>query len=273
MAFTLVGPSGFAIEFFLISPLRTELTLTGGTLALAIAFLSGVSMIFLPCGYPLLFTLTPLAARSAQRPWLRSLSFFALGIGGAMAGVGAMVAVLGGSFLDTLLVASPTARVPVAVGVYGGLGLLSIILASQSLGLLRLRIPGFADLVQYLLGRVAKADGAGRRMLAFGALYGGGMSAGCPVPVYWALLFWAAVSANPGFGAVLLGLHGLGYALPLFPVGWLARAGATRWLARAVREHGYTVESLVAAGLLTLGIFLVLVFGVSLPLRVFVFPF
>lgn len=143
-------------------------------------------------------------------------------------------------------------------------------MAARSLGFLgSLRIPGFDSLTQLLTGKVVSIGRGYKQMLSFGALYGGGMSAGCPVPVYWGLLFWAALVGNAGFGALLLGFHGLGYAAPLIPIGIMAHMGLGKWVLRAISKRGPMVESLMTGGLITFGVFLISLFAIMMPLAMF----
>ncbi len=97
-----------------------------------------------------------------------------------------------------------------------------------------------------------------RRMFAFGALYGGGMAAGCPVPYYWAILFWVAISGNPLFGALVLGVHGFGYTAPVLAIVVLSRMGIS--VIKSVPKSGERLQKLVSAGMLTTGVFLVAVY-------------
>ncbi|MFQ5998508.1 MAG: cytochrome c biogenesis CcdA family protein, partial [Candidatus Bathyarchaeia archaeon] len=270
LAFTGVMQRGFALEFLLVVPLREQIALSGVTLGVAVAFLAGVSMIALPCGYPLLFTLTPQSARMSSKHWLASLGFFAIGIGTAMAIVGIIVSLIGGLFLDTLLTANPIPRVSTAAVVYGAIGLIALLMAVRSLGFLgSFKIPGFDNLTQLLTGKVANIGRGYKQMLSFGALYGGGMSAGCPVPVYWGLLFWAALVGNVGFGALLLGVHGLGYVAPLIPIGILVHMGFGKWVQRGLSKRGPLVESMMTGGLIAFGVFMIMVFAVMVPLSTF----
>jgi cytochrome c biogenesis protein CcdA len=95
-------------------------------------------------------------------------------------------------------------------------------------------------------------------MFAFGALYGGGMAAGCPVPYYWAILFWVAITGNPVFGALVLGVHGFGYAAPVLGIVGLSRAGIS--VVKSAPRSGERLQELVSAGMLTAGVFLVSIY-------------
>jgi cytochrome c biogenesis protein CcdA len=182
-----------------------------------------------------------------------------------MAGVGIGVSLVGGLILNALLVASPALRLSVSALVYGSLGFFSVLLGLRGLGIMKysIPIPGFQTLSQLFSGKAIQLKGSRRRMLAYGALYGGGMAAACPVPVYWALLFWAALIGNPAFGALLLGLHGLGYVAPLIVIVLLMKVGLSN--VKSLVGKGHNLENLLAGGLITFGIFLIVIWVMAEP--------
>jgi cytochrome c biogenesis protein CcdA len=174
-----------------------------------------------------------------------------------MAIVGVLVSLLGRYALSTILEANLISRVALSALVYGGLGVIAILIGLRSLGLLSSlpSIPGLQPINQLFSARAENVQGFDRRMFAFGALYGGGMAAGCPVPLYWALLFWVAINANPIFGALVLGVHALGYAAPVLAIGVLSRMGIS--VIKSVPKRGERLQMFVSAGMLTTGVYLV----------------
>jgi cytochrome c biogenesis protein CcdA len=176
-----------------------------------------------------------------------------------MAIVGVLISLLGRFVLSTLLEADVLSRVALSALVYGGLGIISIFIGLRSLGVNSIPgIPGLQAVNQLFSTRAGNVQGFDRRMFAFGALYGGGMAAGCPVPTYWALLFWVAINANPIFGALVLGVHALGYAAPVLAVGILSRMGIS--VIKSVPKRGQRLQMLVSAGMLTAGVYLVVIY-------------
>jgi cytochrome c biogenesis protein CcdA len=83
----------------------------------------------------------------------------------------------------------------------------------------------------------------------------------CPKPLYVALLVYVAVAGNPAYGALALGMYGLGLAMSvavggliLLPTSRSARLN--RWLG-AREEAFHVVQGLVfaAAGAMAIGFF------------------
>ncbi len=256
-----LGPRGLALQVLILNPLQIDLSSGSLFLALVFAFVAGASMILTPCGYPLLFALTGASAKTTStRLWLHSLPPFSIGIIGAMAIVGVFISLLGRFVLSTILAANLLSRVALSAVVYGGLGIIAILIGLSSLGVLSSLpdIPGFRSITQLFSARAMGVQGFDRRMFAFGALYGGGMAAGCPVPYYWAILFYVAINGNPALGALVLGVHGFGYAAPVLAIVVLSRMGISS--IKSVPKSGERLQNFVSAGMLTAGVFLVAVY-------------
>ena len=225
--------------------------------AIGAAFLIGASMIVLPCGYPSVFAVPSILA---SRPGLRdrttlsilfvaasALPLAALGVGLAFGGD----AILG--LLDSM-----KARMGFAVVLYSLLGIIALAYALSEIGLFRL-----PSLTQRLRApEMPDEDRPYRRALVLGGTMGAGMGMGCPMPTYYILLGWVAASANPLYGAIVLGAYGLGRVLPAVGLGSLIVAGTER---RRV-SHGMTSfrerTSWITNGLLAAtGSYLVVLFG------------
>jgi len=257
LAASIIGPKGLALQFSILGPIQIDLSSGSLVLVLSFAFIAGASMILTPCGYPLLFALTGASAKINVGQWLRSFLPFCVGIFGAMALVGIFVSLAGRFVLSALLDASVISRVSLSAIVYGSLGIFAILIGLKSLGILNSLppVPGLQSVTQLFSVRAAGSQSFGRRMFAFGALYGGGMAAGCPVPSYWAILFWVALTGNPVFGALVMGVHALGYAAPVLGIGLLSRMGIS--VIKGVPRTGERLQRFVSAGILTTGAFLV----------------
>ena len=176
-----------------------------------------------------------------------ALPLAAVGVGLGFAGSGVL------SLLEPM-----SAKMSLAVGLYGGLGLLAIAYALSELGAFHL---------PSLFGRVTGPNLPGqdrpyRRALVLGGTFGGGLGIGCPMPTYYILLGWAAAAANPLYGAILLGVYGLGRVVPAVALGALIVAGMDR---RKV-SHGMTsfrerTSGLTNGVLAAMGSYLVVLFG------------
>lgn len=201
------------------------------SVGLVLAFVSGVTMIFTPCGMPLVFTLNSIAreGREAGRSWVPPFLLFTGGITLVMAVWGVVVGAAGRGVVSFL--ADPSRRFALTEVLYSLLGLLALLMALWEFGWVR-------------LPRLALPRGIPRRMaglrpfsrsFAMGAALGGGFGVGCPFPTYQAVLAWAALTGNPLYGAALLASNALGRAAPLLAAGALAYRGTdqraiSRWL-------------------------------------------
>lgn len=229
----------------------------GSLVAIGAAFVIGAAMIVLPCGYPSVFVV-PLILGSrkglAQRGVLSGL--FLLGSALPLAAVGVGLGFAGDGILD--LLSEKSARMSFAVGLYSALGLLAIVYALGELGAFHL---------PSLLGRITgpslpDQEKPYRRALVLGGTFGGGLGIGCPMPTYYILLGWAAAAANPLYGAILLGVYGLGRVVPAVALGGLIVAGMDR---RKV-SHGMTsfrekTSGLTNGVLVAMGSYLIVLFG------------
>ncbi len=229
----------------------------GSLVAIGAAFVIGATMIVLPCGYPSVFVMPSiLGSRKglSQRGVLSGL--FLLGSALPLAAVGVGLGFAGEGVLN--LLEPMSAKMSLSVGLYGGLGLLAIAYALSELGAFNL---------PSLFGRVTgpnlpDQEKPYRRALVLGGTFGGGLGIGCPMPTYYILLGWAAAAANPLYGAILLGVYGLGRVVPAVALGALIVAGMDR---RKV-SHGMTsfrerTSGLTNGVLAAMGSYLVVLFG------------
>lgn len=197
----------------------------------ALAFVSGVTMVFTPCGMPLIFGLNSMACegRERGRSWLPPFALFTVGVTAVMAVWGLVVGAAGHGIVSFL--ASPSNRFTVAEVLYGLLGLLALLMALWEFRWVRLPRLGGHRVMPEWVARLNPYP----RSLAMGAALGGGFGAGCPFPTYQAILAWAALVGNPLYGAAVLAANALGRAAPLFLIGGVAYGGTeeraiARWL-------------------------------------------
>ncbi len=229
----------------------------GALVSVGAAFVIGAAMIVLPCGYPSVFV-TPsiLGSRRglSQRAALGLL--FLAGSALPLAVVGVGLGFAGSGVLD--LLEPMSAKMSFAVALYSTLGLLAIAYALSELGVINL---------PSLLGRITgpdlpDQDRPYRRALVLGGTFGGGLGIGCPMPTYYVLLGWVVAAANPLYGAVLLGVYGLGRVVPAVAIGAFITAGVDR---RKV-SHGMTsfrerTSGLTNGVLAAMGSYLIVLFG------------
>ncbi len=232
------------------------------SVGVALSFVSGVTMIFTPCGLPLVFSLNSIASegKARRRSWVPPMGLFTLGIAVVMAVWGVVVALVGGGILDFL--AGSSGGLTVTEVLYVLLGGLALVMALWEFGWVRLpRVSGKRALPTSLTKL-----GPYPRSLAMGAGLGGGFGVGCPFPTYQAVLAFAAVIGNPLYGALLLAANALGRAAPLWVIGSLVYRGTdqravSHWLlgnsARAKLVNGTGLA--VFAGLM------IVLWGIAVP--------
>ncbi len=217
--------------------LRIQKTVVGTTdvtalaVGVALAFVSGVTMVFTPCGMPLILTLNTMAreGRDSGRSWVPPFLLFTVGITVVMAGWGAVVGLAGGGIVRFL--SDLSRRFTLTEILYSLLGVLALLMALWEFGWVRLPRIGRHRSIPMGIAKL----GAYPRSLAMGAALGGGFGVGCPFPTYQAVLAWAAVVGSPVYGAAALAANALGRAAPLWVIGALAYRGAeqraiSRWL-------------------------------------------
>lgn len=204
---------------------------TALSVGLALSFVSGMTMIFTPCGMPLIFGLNSMAreGKERRRSWVPPFALFTVGIAAVMAAWGAIIGLAGGGIVRFL--AEPSRLFTVTEVLYSILGVLALLMALWEFGWVRLPRLGGHRAMPTRLARLNPYP----RSLAMGAALGGGFGVGCPFPTYQAVLAWAAVVGNPFYGAAVLGANALGRAAPLYLVGWFAYRGTeqraiSRWL-------------------------------------------
>lgn len=239
---------------------RTSVTTLG--IGLVLSFVSGATMVFTPCGMPLIFTLNKLAAdgRERGRSWVGPFAAFTVGMVLVMAIWGAVIGGAGGAILDA--VAGEGRAMTTAVAVFSLFGVLALLMALWELGFVDLPRPmggrAFPDRLRHVRGYP--------RAFGIGAALGGGFGVGCPFPTYQAVLAYAALVGNPLLGAGLLAANGLGRAAPQWVIGGLVYRGeeqrrVSRWLVGNAHRARMINGTMLAA----LGAMLLVLWGGLIP--------
>ena len=236
----------------------------GAVIAFGAAFVIGATMIVLPCGFPAVFAMPSiLAARKGlhQRTTLSLIFIAASALPLAALGVGLSFggdAVLG--LLDTM-----KARNIFSVVLYSALGVMAIGYALSQLGVIHL--PSLTAKVKN--PEMPGQDKPYRRSLVLGSTMGAGLGMGCPMPTYYILLGWVAAAASPLYGALLLGLYGLGRVLPAVAIGALITGGMDRRkVSKTMTAFREKTDGLTNGFLTAMGSYLIVLFGVVLLARV-----
>ena len=193
------------------------------------SFVSGIMALVLPCTFPLLFVVIPLAL---GRGVLRSLAMiltFSLGVMTVMTLYGIVIGYageIGFSFLPY-----PVSTMLDWLYVFGGI--FAYALALGELGLIRLRMPAYVGAgPEFLRGKASIT-----KMFSLG-LFMGNIGVGFPSPAVPLLMMNAAVSGDPAYGGALFFAHAAGRVLPLLVLLTLATLGVNglSWLTKN-KEH------------------------------------
>ncbi|MCH7580756.1 MAG: hypothetical protein IIB22_10985 [Chloroflexi bacterium] len=229
----------------------------GSVVAIGAAFVIGASMIALPCGYPSVFVMPSILGSRKGLPQRAALSLLFLAASALpLAALGLGLGFGGEAILE--LLDEMSARMTLAVVLYSALGLVAISYALSELGLFHL---------PSLLGSVTGPSLPGedrpyRRAVVLGSTFGAGLGIGCPMPTYYIILGWAVAAANPLYGAILLGVYGLGRVLPAVGLGALIVAGTDRRkVSQGMTSFRQKTSELTNGILAAMGSYLIVLFG------------
>ena len=229
----------------------------GSIVAIGAAFVIGASMIALPCGYPSVFIMPSVLGSRRGLPQRTALSLlFVAGSALPLAALGLGLGFGGDAVLG--LLDEMSARMTLAVVLYSALGVVAISYALSELGLFSL---------PSLFGRVTGPSLPGedkpyRRAVLLGSTFGAGLGIGCPMPTYYIILGWVVAAAKPLYGAILLGVYGVGRVLPAVALGALIVAGTDRRkVSRGMTSFREKTSGFTNGVLAAMGSYLIVLFG------------
>ena len=220
---------------------------------LALGFLAGFVHIVRPCFIGAASAALPLVqSAQGQGGWLKTTAVLTFSMVLVTALWGAVVAAVGGAFAET--VGSPQFMGDAMRTVLPIMGLVLLVIALGELGLVRRLLPDF----QHALSPAAeiRLRTAGDRYREV-ALIGLGVAATfgivCTRPTYLALLVYVAAVGSASYGALALGIYGVGLALSiaLSALGLLQVSRSDRlmtWLA-ARQEAIHVAQGMLLAAL------------------------
>ncbi len=203
---------------------------------LVVSYLSGMTMLVLPCTLPMVLVIVPLVLQRSLRQGLGMALAFGAGVSITLAGYGMLVAVIGHYVGITTLTRGMWLVGGVAAYAFG----------MASLRVVPWRIPAYrGPLPRFLAGR-------GGVLATFGmGLLLGNAGVGCPCPAWYLLLGGVATSDSPAYGAAVGLTQGLGRVTPVLAVALAALLGVDA--TRAVLRHRATVERATGVCLVVLG--------------------
>jgi cytochrome c biogenesis protein CcdA len=229
----------------------------GALVAVVAAFIIGATMIVLPCGFPSVFAMPSILGSRKGLPQRGALSLVFLAASALpLAALGVGLGFAGDVILG--LLDSMSAKMGFAVVLYSGMGIVAIGYALSQVGLIHL-----PSLTGKLTGpNMPDQDKPYRRSLVLGSTMGAGMGMGCPMPTYYILLGLVAAAANPVYGAIALGVYGLGRVLPAVGIGALIVGGMERRrVSRNMTSFRERTEGLTNGFVAATGSYLVVPFG------------
>lgn len=205
----------------------------------SLSFLAGLSMIFLPCTFPLVFIIVPLALSRKVGKGLTMALLFGAGLTLTFTLYGIALGWLGG-FVELYKVIS-------WMLVLGGIA--ALLFGISELNLIKFKLPFKQTILPASLQ--GKNDYVRSFFLGF---FLGNAGVGCPNPAFYILFGYVATLGIPSVGASLGALHGLGRIVPLFFLVILAVLGINAMNKLAAYQD--KVKRFVAWALVGLGAFI-----------------
>lgn len=164
-----------------------------------LSFAGGVSNIFLPCTLPLAFVIVPLSMGMGYRKGLTMATFFGLGLTITLAFYGVAVAAIG-----QYLGLDQATRIMYVIA-----GVAALLFGLSELKLIRFEMPAYTRTPKFI------EEQSDYLKVFFLGLFLGNAGVGCPNPVTYVLLIYIAGTGNMWDGFWLMGMNGVGRALPL----------------------------------------------------------
>lgn len=205
----------------------------------SLAFIAGLSMIVLPCTFPLVFIIVPLALSRERGKGLMMALLFGLGLTVTFMIYGFVLGWLGG-FVALYKIIS-------AMLLLGGIA--ALFFGISELNLVKFKLPFKQTIMPKSLQ--GKNDYIRSFFLGF---FLGNAGVGCPNPAFYILFGYVATLGIPSVGAALGAIHGLGRVVPLLFLVVLAVLGINAM--SKVGEYQEKVKKWVAWSLVGLGAFI-----------------
>lgn len=212
----------------------------GQTVGLTLSFAAGLSMIVLPCTFPLVFVIVPLAMGKKPKKGLLMAVLFGLGLIITLSIYGIIVAWAGKIF----------GLASVSKWMFLIAGIAALLFGLSELKLIRLKLPSYRGATPQFIqkrGDYLKAF--------FMGLFLGNAGVACPNPATYVILTYIAASGSIAYGATLQAVNGLGRFLPLLAITILAIVGinASMWI---MKKKG-AIQKATAWSLIAVGAFIV----------------
>jgi len=209
------------------------------------SFVSGLSMIVLPCTLPLAFVIVPL---SMGRGYIKGFSValaFGLGVAITLSIYGILAALLG----KAVFAFSDSGGETIKNIFYVLAGIFSLLFALGELGLIKFTTPSYSGAVPSFIQK--RKDIAKALMLG---LFLGNIGVGCPHPATPIILGQIGVVGSVWYGWLLFFVHALGRILPLLLLATLGILGVNA--TKALMQHKDKIAHATAWAMVFVGGFL-----------------
>ena len=207
---------------------------------LIISYLSGLSMIILPCTLPLVFIIIPLSMGKGGKKGLVMALLFGSGLIITISLYGVGIGAVGQTAtLDQI-----------SVYMFLIAGIAAFLFGLSQLKLLELKLPTYSGTPKFIQNR-----GDYSKSFFMGLLLGNA-GVGCPNPMFYWLLIYVASTGSMEIGASLGAVHGIGRAIPLILLSVLAIIGIN--YTKRITANRENIEKLTGWLLIILGAFLII---------------
>jgi cytochrome c-type biogenesis protein len=239
----LVGLSFILFTVFLLGMfwLYTNPAMSVG---LTLSYAAGLSMIVLPCTFPLVFVIVPLSMGHEYKKGFTMALLFSIGLIITLTLYGVVVAIAGRYIGVT--------RVQQAM--YLAAGLAAFLFGLSELRLIKFSFPTYGGATPQIITR------QGDYLKAFFlGLFLGNAGVACPNPATYVILTYIATTGSVITGATLQFVNGVGRATPLIFLSILGIVGvnATGWLV----SKKETIDKLTGWGLVVFGAIIIVIGG------------
>ena len=231
LAFALLSAIAIGIFSFLTSPALIP--------GMSLAFIAGLSMIVLPCTFPLIFIIVPLALSREKGKGLAMALLFGAGLILTFSLYGLVLGWLGG-FVELYRIVSVMLLLGGAAALFFGV---------SELGLVNFKLPFKQTILPKSLQ--GKNDYVRSFFLGF---FLGNAGVGCPNPAFYILFGYVATVGIPSVGISLGAIHGLGRMVPLLFLVVLAFLGINAMT--KVGDYQEKIKRATAWALAALGAFI-----------------
>jgi len=205
-----------------------------------IAYVAGLSMIVLPCTFPLVFIIVPLSMGKGFKKGLIMALLFGFGLILTITAYGAGMAALGNT----------TSVDQISTIMFGIAGIAAFVFGLSQLKLINLNIPSYSGMPKFIQNR-----GHYGRSFFMGLLLGNA-GVGCPNPLFYWLLIYVAGTGSIEIGSSLGLIHGVGRAIPLILMSALAIVGINA--TKSLSEKRLPIEKATGFMLIVIGSFLII---------------